>query len=218
MQMLKTALHSLLLAGLALALTGCLLPIQGSETPPAGSTLFREEFSDPSTRWKTTLDEVGLAGVYKGTFRIVVKAPEVQIWSTPGLQLDSARIEVDAARFGGPEENRIGLICRYAGPGDYYFFIISSDGYYAIGKITGGQSTLLGQEQMQYSPAIRTGFNINHLRADCVGETLTFYVNHFPVALVQDKDHASGDVGLLAGAFEQTGVDIIFDNFTVIQP
>lgn len=218
MQMLKLVLHSILLAALALTLTGCLLPVNRWETPPSGSILFEENFSQPSSRWKTTLEDVGLAGIYKGTFRILVRAPGVQIWSTPGLQFDSVRIEVDAARFGGPAENRMGLICRYAGPGDYYFFIISSDGYYAVGKLTGGQVSLLGQEQMQYSSAIHTGFDINHLRADCTGETLTFYVNHLPVALAQDKDHATGDVGLLAGAFEQTGVDVIFDNFIVLQP
>lgn len=214
--MLKILLHFILLAGLLLGSTGCQLPLETA--PPSGSVLFQDDFSASVAHWRTTLSEVGLAGMYKGVFRIVVKAPQVQIWSTPGLELTAVRLEVDAARFGGPEENRMGLVCRYRGAADYYFFIISSDGYYAVGKVTQGVPLLLGQEQMQYSAAIRTGWAINHLRADCVGDTLTFYVNYLPVALVHDGDHAGGDVGLLAGAFEQTGVDVIFDNFVVFQP
>lgn len=216
--MSKTLSCLAVLMGLALGLTGCQLPLTRLNTPPSGSVLFQDDFSSPTGRWQMTLEDVGLAGAYKGTFRFLVKAPEVQIWSTPGLEFASARLEVDVARFGGPEENRMGLICRYRDPENYYFFIISGDGYYAVGKVTQGKPVLLGQEQMQYSAAIQTGWAINHLRADCVGNTLTFYVNYLPVALVHDDDHTTGDVGLLAGTFEQTGVDVIFDNFIVLQP
>jgi hypothetical protein len=214
----KTLSCIALLVGLALGLTGCQLPTERWNAPPSGSVLFQDDFSNAAGRWQVTLGDVGLAGAYKGTFRFVVRAPETQIWSTPGLDFASARLEVDAARFGGPEENRMGLICRYRSPEDYYFFIISADGYYAIGKVTGGTPALIGQEQMQYSSAIQTGWAINHLRADCIGDTLTFYVNYLPVALVHDGDHTVGDVGLVAGSFEQTGVDVIFDNFIVLQP
>ena len=69
----------------------------------------------------------------------------------------------------------MGLICRYQG-GNYYFFMISNDGYYVIGKFIGGQTLLLGQTEMQASDAIQIG-TMNHLRADCIGNTLTFYIN-----------------------------------------
>jgi len=59
---------------------------------------------------------------------------------------------------------------------------------------------------------------MNHLRADCIGNTLTLYVNFNEVASVQDSDFATGDVGVLAGAFAEAGVDVLFQNFVVIQP
>jgi hypothetical protein len=71
---------------------------------------------------------------------------------------------------------------------------------------------------MALSTNIRTGMAVNHLRADCVGTTLTFFINGFPVAQVNDPVLASGDVGLLAGAFEEGGADIVFDKFIVMQP
>jgi hypothetical protein len=124
---------------------------------------------------------------------------------------------VDTATLAGPGANRAGLVCRVTGE-QFYFFVISSDGYFAVGRTNGAQSTLLGQDQMALSTNIRTGMAVNHLRADCVGTTLTFFINGFPVAQVNDPVLASGDVGLLAGAFEEGGADIVFDKFIVMQP
>ena len=68
------------------------------------------------------------------------------------------------------------------------------------------------------SANINMGMAINHLRADCIGNTLTFYVNGFPISQVNDATLTSGEVGLLAGTFDEGGVDIIFDQFIVLQP
>jgi hypothetical protein len=126
-------------------------------------------------------------------------------------------MEVDAGKLGGPDENRIGLVCRFTGD-EYYFFMITSDGYYGTGVYTGGQAVLLDQSEMQANGNIKKGLAVNHLRADCVGDTLTFYVNGFEVISVQDATLESGDIGLLAGTFSQPGVDVIFDNFVALKP
>ncbi|MCI0556764.1 MAG: hypothetical protein L0287_37975, partial [Anaerolineae bacterium] len=101
--------------------------------------------------------------------------------------------------------------------GDYYFFIISNDGFYAVGKFIGGNTILLGQSEMQSSEFIISN-SVNHLRADCIGNILTFFVNFNQIASAQDTDFPSGDVGLLAGSFSESGVDVSFDHFVVMQP
>jgi len=145
-----------------------------------------------------------------------VQQPQLNIWSTSEKDFGDVRVEADVIKLNGPDENRMGLICRYRG-GDYYFFIISNDGYYVIGKFIGGLTLLLGQSEMQESGAIQTG-TMNHLRADCIGDKLTFYINFSEVASATDADFSTGDVGVLAGAFSEPGVDVLFDNFVVIQP
>ncbi len=152
-----------------------------------------------------------------GGYRILVNALQANFWSTPHKDFGDVRIEVDAGKLGGPDANRLGLICRSNGS-SYYFFIISSDGYYGIGSFAQGRSTLIGQSEMQYSDKIKTGADINHLRADCIGNVLTFYANGFQLAQVQDASFTHGEVGLLAGAFDQPGVDVVFDNFIVFKP
>lgn len=181
-----------------------------------GDILYQEEFDDNTTGWDRVANENGIMDYDGGGYRILVQQPDFNLWSTPEKDYRDVRLEVDVARVNGPMENRAGLMCRYQN-GDYYFFIISNDGYYAIGKFIGGQTLLLGLQAMQPSEFIQTDA-VNHLRADCIGDTLAFYVNYSEVSAVQDSDFPSGDVGVLAGAFSQPGTDVLFDHFVVIQP
>lgn len=185
--------------------------------PPSGSVLFQDDFAQATTGWDRFQVGEGIMDYDAGGYRILVNALQTNFWATPRKSFSDARIEVDTGKLAGPDENRIGLICRY-NDGDYYFFIITSDGFYAIGLFKDGQASLLGQAEMTSSTSINQGLAVNHLRADCTGNTLTFYVNGFQIAQAQDATLASGEVGLLAGTFETSGVDIVFDNFVVLQP
>ncbi len=184
--------------------------------PASGTVLFQDEFDTNTTGWDRLSNEGGIVDYFEGGFRILVQLPGMNYWSTPHKDFRDVRVEVDAIKLGGPDENRMGVMCRYQG-GNYYFFVISDDGYYAVGKFINGQAQLLGQAEMQATSAIQPQL-VNHLRADCVGQSLTFFVNDTQVATVQDADLASGDVGVLAGSFLLAGVDVSFDHFVVTQP
>ena len=202
----------------AIALTGCALPIPQAAPPvPSGSVLYQDDFSSVESGWDRLQHDGGIMDYDSGGYRILVTATQANLWSTPGREFADARIEVDAGKLGGPDANRIGLICRSDGA-SYYFFLIGSDGYYGLGVFTGGKAALLGQSSMQASEAILTGAAVNHLRLDCVGAQLTGYVNGVQVASVQDENLVKGEVGILAGAFDDAGADIVFDNFVVRQP
>ncbi len=184
---------------------------------PSGSVLFQDDFAQQTTGWDRMLVNEGVMDYDSGGYRILVNALQTNFWSTPDKNFIDTRIEVDTGKLAGPDENRIGLLCRFNGK-DYYFFIITSDGFYGVGLFKDGQATLLGQSEMLPSANINKGLAINHLRADCAGTMLTFYVNGFQIAQTQDVNLVSGDVGIIAGTFATSGVDIIFDNFVVLQP
>jgi hypothetical protein len=207
-----------LLLLLALAASACQSYRIADLLTESGGALFKDDFSDPSSGWARSAAASGSMDYFGGGFRIWVDTVNYDLWSTPGLAFRDVRIETDVYLIGGPVENRFGLLCRYRDPQNYYFFIVSSDGYYGIGKLSGGVRTLLGQPMMAYSAAITRGIALNHLRADCIGQTLTLYVNGAPVGMAQDADLPDGDVGLLAGTFDEPGADAVFDNFVVIKP
>jgi len=219
----------LLLLSILLVSVACEIPSVGSSNKPtveppipaSGTVLFQDDFSNPTSGWDQVSAPGGTMNYDSGVYRILVTTPTFNFWSTPGRQFTDTRVEVDTAKFGGPDNNRAGLICRYQNADNtpkYYFFVISSDGYFGVGKTNGPQAILLGQNAMALSTNIHTGMAVNHLRADCAGNILSFYINGFPVAQVTDSELASGDVGLVAGTFDQVGVDIIFDKFIVMQP
>lgn len=218
MHRILSSLLVLSAAGLACQSVTPLLP--QATAPAAGTILFEDDFSNPATGWDRLQAAEGVMDYDAGGYRMLVNALDTNFWSTSHRVFEDVRIEVDAGKLGGPEENRVGLICRYT-ESSYYFFIITHDGYYGIGHFINGNTTLIGRDQMAPSAAIHTGVNINHLRADCIGNTLTLYVNGQLIEEVgawQDEALKQGEVGLLTGTFGQPGVDMIFDNFVVIQP
>ena len=190
-----------------------------SQPVPSGSVLFQDNFSDIESGWKGTFNSNdGYIGYFDGTYRFLISNPGRMYWSGPDLEFSDVRVEVDAFKKSGPVNDDYGLVCRAKDEANFYFFVISSDGYYGIGKTVGGAQSLLDSKGMPPSESIRQGAAVNHLRVDCVGEQLAFYVNGDLLDTVQDDSFASGSVGLVVGTFDEPGNEIIFDNFSVLNP
>lgn len=203
---------------LSLALLACKLLVYPQPTERAGRVLFQDDFSDPSSGWNRVTAASGETDYQDGVYRIFVNAPNVDVWSKPGLNFGDVRVEVDAFKVGGDRDNRFGVICRAIDNNSFYTFIISSDGYYGIGMINDDQYQLLGMDALQPTDAIHLGSALNHIRADCIGDTLTLYINGVQAAQARDSSFPAGDVGLIAGTYDAPGTDIRFDNFIVYQP
>ena len=216
MQKFRLPTPLIVILAISLALLSSCASLAPKPAAASGTILFQDDFATNVSGWDRLANDGGIMDYDSGGFRILIRQPNMNYWSTPQQNFGDVRVEADVTRLDGPEENRAGLICRYQA-GDYYFFIVSNDGYYGIGKFIGGQTLLLGQSAMQPSEFIQKDA-MNHIRADCIGDTLTLYVNFNQVASAQDSDFATGDVGVLAGAFTQPGVDVLFQNFVVMQP
>ena len=183
-----------------------------------GGVLYRDDFSNPRSGWGMLTGDIGVAAYSNAAYRIYVKSPNVNLWAHPGLDFSAARVEADVLTAGGPSENRMGLICHMKDAANFYYFVISNDGYYGIGKVKAGKWSPLETKEMRPSSAILTGKQTNRLRADCAANLLMLYVNGHLVGSAADSDFTSGDVGILAGSFNTPGVDVYFDNFVVYKP
>ena len=179
---------------------------------------FSDDFSDPNSGWDRVNNADYITDYQDGAYRIWVRQPSYDNWANPGLDAGDVILEVDTSWAEGPFDNDFGVICRYQNTNNFYFAIISSDGYAAIVHLNAGSYDILGAENMEAYSAIRQGDALNHLRFDCVGDTLTLYTNGELLISVNDSALSRGDVGLIAGTFDQGGVDILFDNFVVYLP
>lgn len=190
-----------------------------SPMPTLGASMFQDDFSDPASGWHSFFDTEGLADYSNGYFRIFVDLPNTFVYSYTDLYYENIIVETQASKVGGPENNYFGVICRMSDVNNFYYLVISSDGYYAIGRVLRGEETLIGMDSWQYNQFIRGGQTTNNLRADCLGNELTLYANGVRLARVQDQTLTNGHVGLIAGTLGSVqGTDILFDNFLVTSP
>lgn len=183
------------------------------------SVLMVDNFTDPLSGWKVWVGEDGSSIDYSnGSLRIFVNQAQFDYWSVAGKNYENVHLESDVKKGDGPDDNDYGLICRYQNQDNFYAFVISSDGYAGIIKVKDGAYQVLSGESLQYSEAIRRGQDQNRLQAICAGTALTFSVNGIELFTVTDSEFTSGDVGVIAGAYDTAGVEILFDNFAALKP
>lgn len=202
-------------------LAGCALGPQ--PTPRADGVILQDDFSDPQSGWDRHTGAEITTDYVEGRYLIAVSAANLDAWGLANLDLNDMRVQAEAVRVAGPADNAFGILCRFTRTGNqsnFYFFLISSDGYYAVGKVVKDRRAYLNPAgDFEPLAAIRAEPDaMNTLDAVCRGDQLSFTVNGTPAGAFSDGELTHGDVGLLAGTFNAGGVQIAFDNVTVRQP
>ncbi|MBX3045671.1 MAG: tetratricopeptide repeat protein [Anaerolineales bacterium] len=180
--------------------------------------LFSDDFANPASGWYSHGGPDTSGSYWEGGYLLAQSEPNSVVWALPGRIVTDTVVQATATKLGGDDNNFFGLLCRVQGTGqsgDFYAFLISSDGYFGITKKSGDTLALIGQEMMLRHSAIRLGGEPNVLTAVCAGSRLALYVNGEFVVETTDEQYGYGQVGLIAGAFEVGGTQILFDDFTV---
>lgn len=225
MKKLLLVISVLLLASLACKVTEKGVIFEDTSTP-SPKILYQDDFSDTSSGWPSSTDADGITDYDSGYYRIRVdtigsEGNGMDIWVSSREKLKAdVYIDVTVTKAAGPDDNDMGVLCRYTKKDDafyFYYFLITSDGYAAIEKMKAGSSEIISGKEMAQSSAIKkTG--VNHIRAECIGEKLTLFVNGIRVASATDDEFSDGTIGLIAGTFSTPGVDIHFDDLMVTEP
>ena len=188
---------------------------------PDSDALFEDDFSDDSKGWGVFEDQDASLKIENGVFRILVTAPKYLIWSTPGEDYSDAIIDVDTQKTAGPEAAEYGVICRYSedssGNHSFYYLVIAGDTYAAIIKVIDDEQIEISSRDVQFD-SINGGNAANKIHAECIGSSLVLSANGTEIFSVTDTSLTGGDVGLIATTYEESGVDVNFDNFVVKKP
>jgi hypothetical protein len=162
---------------------------------------------------------------HTGSFRIYNPPPGNTVRATnrtSGSAIEDASVEADATPTRSTPQNRDygwGIICRAdVGLKNLYQLEIYADGSPTIWKVEDGNLKQLGRGSPR--DVFRGGAATNRLRADCLGSTLTRYVNDRKVLEVTaDSEFESGLIGLyVSDSHNGEGVDVLFLNFVVTGP
>jgi hypothetical protein len=184
----------------------------------SGDVLFQDDFSRTSSGWDRYHDDTYISDYIDDAYYFNIFTPETNVWSRPHLDFADIRIQVAATKVGGPDDNVFGVLCRYQDALNFYFFLISSDGFSGIGMFKNGEEKLITDESMLPSETISQGSATNIIQAECIGDQLRLYVNGGLTLQAKASEWPRGDVGLIAGTYDQPGTEIRFEKFSVIQP
>ncbi len=207
-----------------LFLSACSIVGQAEDTCDSGGALFYDDFSgEQSCGWREYSQSGAVTEINEDTqtLNISTSQPGQIWWTNPGREFDDVIITTQATQAEGPDNNAYGVICRYQDENNFYIFLVSGDGYYAIGKYqTGSPNIIYLTENQEYifSEAIRQGSDSNQLRASCIGNELSLHVNGTPLVTITDPTFVRGDVGAAVSTLEPGTAVVYFDDFQVIAP
>jgi serine/threonine-protein kinase len=177
---------------------------------------FFEDFSNPNSDvWWVGEDNDIEHSFQNNGYQIQINKEYWSSWNTIEAIASDVIIEVDVMNL-GVDNNDAGVICRNTDDDTFYQFLISSDGFYKLGKLNGDE--WIDIIEWTESDKINTGQSTNHIKAICEGSQLSLYVNNHFLASTEDHDFSNGSIGVITSSYDEPGVDVIFDNFYVYIP
>jgi hypothetical protein len=207
---------------LFLALSACALQSNEPSACDEPGILFIDDFSGEQTcGWVTYNRGGGIAAIENETMQITAAQPGQIWWTNPGQNFTDVIISAEARQVSGPNDNAYGLICRYQNEDNFYVFLVSGDGYYAIAKYQSGVDSVIyltEDQQFQPSDVINQGVATNKLEARCIGSQLSLIVNDTTLVTVTDPTFVIVDIGLAASTLQPGTTVIQFDNVQVTAP
>jgi hypothetical protein len=194
----------------------------GPATPTSTSSdlPFSDDFSQTSSAWGKHVRGEDAGNYYDdGGYRVYAPASEGRA-VRPRLEgsYKDVVMEVDAKVLNSQTDDiASGVICRRQNSENYYTMLVYPDGNVSILKIKDADPNQI--EADDRSELIGGDVVSPHIRGDCVGNTLTLYVDNKKVLEAEDSEFSSGDLGLAVNSRDSTvGADILFDNFSVKKP
>jgi|GEM_PF-2189433 len=176
---------------------------------------YSDNFRRESDAWYTGEDEDAAHFFESGTYHIRVDAKSLLSWSLGDVtDLADFYLEVDAFYVAGPQNNESGVIFRHLDDDNFYLFGVGNDGLFSLRKKVDGEWQDL-QEWLESDAILGEERSVNTLGILAQGEQIHLLINDEVVASVTDDQFSSGNMGLAAGAFDEGGVEIAFDDLRI---
>jgi hypothetical protein len=205
-----------------LAIIGALADT-GVSPPPDPGDIFQDDFESVSKNWDLEKTDDYPIKYADGALSIRT-VPNAGVAKLKGrvrgdvLKVEDVIVEADATQVSDNTsgETAWGLICRAKDLDNLYAALLFSHGVATILKQENGKWEKLGSGNA--SDAFDGDTATNHIRLDCVGNTLTMYINDQEGAEAEDSSFASGKFGLYVQNNTDSTAEVSFDNLLVSRP
>ena len=177
----------------------------------ATSPTFSDGFSRDNGAWQMTSDKDVTFSYTRGALDVKVVKQNWMGWSLYSDKLTDFLLEADTAVVDGPKDAGYGLLFHFVDASNFYAFRINGQGMYSLWTLAGGEWKALAK--WTDSAAIDTTDGaVNRLGVLVEGSQITLFVNGQVVDQVQDGTFPSGQIALVSGVYDTTGLDVEFDN------
>jgi hypothetical protein len=182
---------------------------------------FSDDFSNPNSGWNVGGDGNYLLQYLGGEYRILLNNPDSWAFGLPDLDLPgNYRLDVDTRQTSYYESAQgmlFGIGWGANGNFETYQFLVNpTTQEYLLDKrsMNGSWNAPIG---WTYTSRIHPGTETNHLRVERIGSAIHLYINGYWVDTAYDSSFTSPgrDVALYVDSFNQSPVDVRFDNFRV---
>ncbi|MBN1678955.1 MAG: hypothetical protein JW966_01600 [Anaerolineae bacterium] len=202
----------------------CSQPVQAAPSA-GGQVLFEDDFSDPGWGFRDFEGDTKHAWHAEGEYHVASLASGRVFSALSGLFLGDFVLEFDAVVVRDEAGNgAYGLAFRGQEglAGNYYLWRVSSDGTTNIHVNVGGITDRLESysvaaieaDDWLTMPSIQTGTGVtNHLRLECQGTDMRFYVNGELLLQGVDANLESGVLALVVSGDQP--VEVMFDNVRI---
>lgn len=175
-----------------------------------GFQAFGDDFSDPTSGWP--IQESGSNQIrYKNNqYQMIVGDPYIKWYGSYQYNIANGSVQTTAIVLQDQPQAFYGVIFRYQDEDNFYYFEISSNGNYLIGRWLNGVHSFLKQGTNN-SAINSTGENF--IFASFVLDELSVSVNSILIDTIYDNNISEGYVGLCATTGEFGGFEVSFDQF-----
>ncbi len=175
-----------------------------------------DDFSDPNSGWPVQDNGKNRYEYLNGEYRILLR-PE---WGGAGVRSDfypeDFTVGVDVRNATG-RQGSYGLLFGLIDNWDsFYTFEIYSEGYFGVYRFSSNNLVILTEG---FSPAIKQGIAPNRLGVERSGASIKIYANGQLLAELYDGTYTGyGYIGFIVFSYNQSNLDIYFDNFNAVSP
>lgn len=184
-------------------------------TPNNFELVFEDDFNGDVQWYEDSTDTFGFELTGDG-YRIYVNFIQGAVVTVRNQDYEDLRVEAQGRLVTGPPDGYFGVTCRQQDPENYYGFVVSPNGSYAILRYLDGELEFLS-EGLAPAGLIASDQPVQ-IAGECLGSRLALFANGQQLAEVEDVSFSQGASGLVVGARSQPGVEALFTNFRVLLP
>ena len=193
----------------------------------AGCSFFGGDYIQPFERasvWAVEPQNGVDLHVYNQRLVLGISLPDTQYWTLAGRnRMGDGTYRVVAEQIEGSSSAAYGLVFGATELTDFLYFMVSSDGFYSLGRCVNGceeptDVTYFGPTPWQQNNSIALGLNQPHtIQAVVSGSRVTLSIDGTEVGTINDVPTGIGDIGVILQSFD-AGAVVAFDDLTYLQP